>query len=116
MPLIPAATLASLVALDESAMIDPVTITTVTRVDDGGGSYTETTSTSTTTGYFWTVSGDELDGDQVREVGKHRLAIPKATPITGSSRITVNGKTYTIKYLFPLHGYSTSRMIGLEDQ
>lgn len=96
-------------------MIDAVTITAVTRVSDGGGAYIETTSTSTTTGYFWTLNGDQLDGDQVREVGRHRLAIPKATSISGASRVTVNGTTYAIKYVFPLHAYSTSRMLGLED-
>ncbi len=115
MSLLDAATLAGLTTLDESAMIDPVTITTVTRVSDGGGGYTETTSTAATVGYFWTVTGDELDAVQVREVGHHRLAIPKAATISGTSRITVNSKSYLIKYLFPLHGYSTSRMIGLED-
>jgi hypothetical protein len=115
MTLIDAATLASLVVLDESAMIDVVTIRTVTQVPDGGGGYTETETTATTKGYFWTVSGDELDAVQVREVGHHRVAIPKATAVVGTSRITVGGKSYLIKYLFPLHGYSTSRVLGLED-
>lgn len=116
MILIDAATIASLVQLDESAMIDPVTIRTVTQIPDGGGGSTETEATTTTKGYFWTISGDELDAVQVREVGRHRLAIPKATTITGTARITVGGASYLVKYLFPLHGYSTSRVLGLEEE
>lgn len=115
MSLLSAATIASLVALDESAMIDTVTITAVTQVSDGGGAHTETTSTTSTVGYFWTLNGDQLDGDQVREVGRHRLAIPKATSISGANRVTVNGNIYAIKYVFPLHAYSTSRMLGLAE-
>lgn len=115
MALLDTATIAALTAIDESAMLDTITITDVTRVSDGGGAYTETTATRTTTGYFWTVSGDEAGEDQVRQQGKHRVAIPKTVLIDGVDRIAVNGTAYRIIYRFPLHSYSTSRILGLEE-
>lgn len=115
MTLLSTATIAALVAIDESAMGDTVTITDVTRVSDGGGAYTETTATRTTTGYFWTLSGKQAGEDQARQFGAHRVTIPKTISIDGVDYITVNSAVYRIVYRFPLHGYSTSRMLGLEE-
>ena len=116
MSLIPASVIAYLTEnVDEAAMNDTATITTVTRVDDGGGSYTETTTTVTSPCYLWTLTGDETDGDQVRALGRHRIALPKTVTVAQTGRITVSGRAYQVMYVFPLTGYSTSRIIGLED-
>jgi hypothetical protein len=116
MSLLDAATLAALVAIDESAMIDTATVKSYTSTTSGGV-VTETESSSTDVPcYFWTLSGDQFDGDQARELGKHRMAIPKDTAIAQNSRVVYGGRTYIIKYLFPLNGYSTSRLLGLEER
>lgn len=113
--LIDAATMAVLTALDESAMKEPVAIVVVTPVDDEAGSSTETAVTTATTGLFWSVSGDEAGGDQIKAQGRHRLEVPKTLTVAPTSTITVNGKAYAVKYVFPVTYYSTSLLIGLED-
>lgn len=113
--LIDAATIADLIALDESAMVETITLTSVTRTPDGGGGYTETPSSTTTTGYFWSVSGDEAGEQQIKARGKHRIAIPRDVVVAPTSTVTIGGTTYAIKYVFPVHSYDTSRIIGLED-
>lgn len=117
MTLIDAATIADLTALDQSAMNENWTVTTVTRIDDGAGSYTETTTTVTVAGYLWTAGGDEAGEDQIRARGAHRLAIPKGTVVNATSRITqvTTGKVFDVVYVFPLTAYSTSLMLGLKD-
>lgn len=115
--LIDAATIAELTDLEESAMNENFTVTTVTFVDDGAGSTTETTSTATSIGYMWSVNGDEAGEDQVKATGKHRIALPKTITIAATARITQDstGKVYQVKYPFPITAYSTSLIIGLED-
>lgn len=117
MTLIDTATIATLTDLDESAMNESFTITSVTLVDDGAGSWTETPSTATVTGYMWSLSGDEAGDDQVRATGKHRVAIPKTTIVAPTARITQQstGKVFNVKYVFPVTAYSTSLILGLED-
>jgi hypothetical protein len=117
MTLIPASTIANLTRLDESAMAESFLITTITFVDDGAGSSTQTTTTTTTKGRLWSASGDEAGEDQVKAVGKHRIAVPKGTSVSPTARITQvsTGRLYSVKYVFPLTAYSTSLIIGVED-
>lgn len=115
MSLIDAATIAELTALDESAQEETVTITTPAWASDGGGGSTETTTTTTTQGMFWSVSGDEAGENQIKAMGRHRVAIPKTLTVSPTARVTVRGKTYEIKYVFPVTYYSTSLILGLED-
>lgn len=117
MTLLDAATIADLTALDESAMNETLTITDTTFVSDGGGGTTTTTATRTTVGYVWSVSGREAGEDQVKAMGAHRVAIPKTVAISPTAKITQQstGKVYNVVYPFPITGYSTSRIIGVED-
>jgi hypothetical protein len=117
MTLIDAATMNALTALDVSAMNESWTITTVTRVDDGAGSYTETTSTATVLGYLWSATGDETGDDQIRARGQHRIALPKGTVVNATSRITqvATGKVFDVVYPFPVTAYSTSLIVGVRD-
>jgi hypothetical protein len=114
-PLLDAATMADLTLLNESAMQEAVTITIVTPVDDGGGSSTDTETTTTTTGLFWTVSGDEAGEEQVKARGKHRIEVPKTLTVAPTSWVDVLGKSYDVKFVFPVTYYSTALQIGLED-
>lgn len=115
--LLDATDIADLTALDESAMNETFTITTVTPVDDGAGSSTETTTTATVHGYMWSASGDEAGEDQIKAMGKHRIAIPKTISVSPTARITQvsTGKVYAVKYPYPVTSYSTSLIIGVED-
>jgi len=116
--LISAATIAKLTQIDERAMNESFTITSVTRVDDGGGSSTETTSTVTTPGYMWSVSGDEAGADQIKARGRHRIAVPKDVSVLATARITqvATGRQFVVKYPFPISAYSTSLIVGVEDK
>jgi hypothetical protein len=118
MSLIPASVIADLTAnVDEAAMNESWTITTVTMVSDGAGGSTTTTATATTIGYLWTASGDEAGEDQIRALGRHRIAIPKTVAVDATATITQQstGKVFNIVYPFPVTAYSTSRILGLED-
>lgn len=117
MTLIDAATIADLTAIDESAMNEQFTITDVTTVDDGAGSFTPSESTRTTKGYLWTLRGDEAGADQVRALGQHRLCIPRTTIVAATAKITQvsTGRVFSVKYPFPVTAYSTSLMLGLEE-
>lgn len=116
-PLIPAATIADLSALDVSAMNENWTITTMVDVSDGAGGSTTVPSTTTTIGYLWTASGDEAGEDQVKALGKHRIAIPKTLTVAPTATITQQstGKVFNVVYVFPVTAYSTSLILGLED-
>jgi hypothetical protein len=118
MTLLSAATIATLTALDESAMPDTFVITTAALVNDGSGSSTPGTPVTTTTkGRLWSLSGDEAGDDQIRAQGQHRIAVPKAVTVSPTARITqvLTGIIYEVKYPFPLSAYSTSLIIGVED-
>lgn len=114
--LIDAATIVGLTALDERAMNENWTITTVTRVYSGGV-YTDTTSTVTVVGYLWSATGDETGEDQIRARGMHRIALPKGTIVNATSRITQvsTGKVFDVVYPFPVTAYSTSLIVGVKD-
>jgi hypothetical protein len=117
--LIDAATIADLSLLDISAMNESFTLTSPgTPVSDGGGGTTPGTPvTATTVGYLWSVSGDEAGTDQIKALGKHRVAVPKTVTVLPTATITQvsTGKVFEIKYVFPTTAYSTSLIIGLED-
>lgn len=117
MTLLDASTIADLTTLEESAMNESFIITTVTPVDDGAGSSTETTAPQTVQGYMWSASGDEAGEDQIKAMGKHRIAIPKTISVPPTARITQvsTGKQFNVKYPFPVTSYSTSLIIGVED-
>jgi hypothetical protein len=114
--LIDAETIAELTALDESAMNENWTITTITKVYVGGIA-TDTPSTVTVVGYLWSATGDETGADQIRARGTHRIALPKGTVVNATSRITqvTTGKVFDVVYVFPTTAYSTSLMVGLKD-
>jgi hypothetical protein len=111
------ATLHGLLLLDEKAMKETFTVTDVVYGDDGGGGQVETVTTRTTKGYMYSQTGDEVDGDQMRSLGKHRIHVPVAFEVSATARITRDstGRVYEVKYVFPLDTYPTSRMIGAED-
>lgn len=112
-----AATMATLQKIDESFMSETLTIEDVAFVSDGAGSTTQSKTTRTTRGYFWAVSGDEAGTDQIKERGKHRVALPIGTVINGTSIIVRNdGRRYQVKYVFPLNTQETSQRVGLEDE
>jgi hypothetical protein len=115
--LIPANTIADLTDLDESAMNETFTVTYTTSVSDGAGGSTESTTTASTPGYLWSVSGDEAGTDQVKAQGRHRIAVPKTLSVQATARITqvATGKVFAIKYPFPVNAYSTSLILGVED-
>jgi hypothetical protein len=117
MTLISSATIADLTDLDESAMNETWTVTTVTKVSDSAGSYTETTATATVAGYLWSATGDETGADQIRARGTHRIALPKGTAVNARKRITQvsTGKVFDVVYVFPVTAYSTSLIVGLKD-
>jgi hypothetical protein len=106
-----------LTARDESFMNETFTITDVVRIPQGGGTSAPQETTRTTVGYVWSASGDEAGADQIKAMGRHRAAIPKDVPISATAKITQQstGKVYQVVYAFPLTGYSTSRIVGLED-
>lgn len=116
--LLDATDIADLTALDESAMNEAFVITTVTPVDDGAGSSTETTTTAATIGYFGKApTGDEVGADQLKALGRHRLFVKKDAVVAPTARITQQstGKVFEVKYVAPIHGYSTSLEIIAED-
>jgi hypothetical protein len=114
---IPPAVIAELTAFDESAMPDMFTITYTTFVSDGAGGSTETTTTASTKGRLKSVTGDEAGTDQIRAQGRHRISVPKTSSVPATARITqdATGKEFMVKYPFPVHGYSTSLKLGVED-
>lgn len=117
--LIDAATIADLSLLDISAMNESFTLSSPgTPVTDGGGGATPGAPvTVTTVGYLWSVSGDEAGVDQVKALGKHRVAIPKTVAVLPTATVTQvsTGKVFGIVYVFPTTAYSTSLILGLED-
>jgi len=117
MSLISAATIAALTTLDESAMNETFTVTYTTSVSDGAGGSTESTTTASTPGYLWSVSGDEAGTDQIKAQGRHRIAVPKTLSVPATARITqvATGKVFMVRYPFPVGSYSTSLIIGVED-
>lgn len=107
--------LADLYALDNSAMPDTVTITTVTLVDDGGGAQTETTTTTTRPGRLVEATGDEASGDQLIERGNYRLYLPRSAVINGTSRVTIGGKEFRVVWCPVLVAYMSSRVVGVTE-
>lgn len=114
--LIDANTIAELTTIDESAMNDTCTLTGVITTDDGGGGSSETTTTTTVPCYFVAGSGDELDGDRAAQVGRHTFYLPKTTNVVGVDRITYKGVVYRVVFTPPITGYSTSRIVGVNER
>lgn len=113
--LISAEDMAELTDLDESAMPDTATITAITSGTDLGGAPTETEATTTSPCRFVPASGREISGDALRERGSYRLYLPRGAAISGTSRVTIGGRSYRVVWTPPLHAYRTSRVVGLED-
>ena len=99
----------------ERLMPDTATITTVTGGTDAGGAPTETTATVTSVAQLVKASGRELSDDALRERGSYRLYLPIGTVISGTSRVTVNGRSFRVVWTPPLSGFDPSRKVGLED-
>jgi hypothetical protein len=107
--------IANLQSLDESAMPDTVLVTTITSGTDAGGAPTETESAVTTVGRLRKRSGREVSGDAVKERGAYELSLPRATVISGTSRVAVNGAPFRVVWAPVLVEYDTGRVVGLED-
>lgn len=113
--LLPASLIAELTTLNETAMPDVVTITTRVQTSDGAGGFTASDVTTTTKGQLVPATGTEAGTDQVAERGTYRLYIPKSVSVSNTGSITVAGRQFAIKWTPPVTGYSTSRVLGLED-
>lgn len=107
--------LAGLQALDESAQADAVTVTTITSGTDAGGAPTESESTVTTEGRLRKRSGREVSGDALQERGAYELSLPRATVISGTSRVSVNGQAFRVVWAPVLATYDSARIVGLEE-
>lgn len=107
--------IAQLTALDESAMPDTCSITTITLIDDGGGGTTEEETTIESKCSFVPRSGDEFGGVQQREIGSYALFLPLGTPIEGTSRVTFGGREFNVVWTPPPGNWSTSIEVGLTD-
>ena len=107
--------LADLTCLDESAMADVVLVTTITSGVDLGGAPTETESTVTTVGRLRKRTGREVSGDALRERGAYELSLPRATVISGTSRVAVNGTNFRVVWCPVLVEYDSARIVGLEE-
>lgn len=114
-PLLDSATLADLYVIDNSAMPETVTITTVTQVPDGGGGYTETTSTVDTPGRLVPVTGSEAEGDLLIQRGAYRLYLPRTVTISGTSRVVVGGQMFRVIWSPVLTAYQSSRVVGVTE-
>jgi hypothetical protein len=114
--LIDAATIAELTDLNVSAMKETFIITYVTQVDDGAGSYTETTTTEPTIGMLYGAPGDEMGADQIKARGRFRIEVPKTLTVPATARITRvrTGAVYAVKYPF-IDTYDVSLILGVED-
>jgi hypothetical protein len=102
-------------SLDESAMPDSVVVTTITSGTDAGGASTETESSITTQGRLRKRSGREVAGDALVERGSYELSLPRATVISGTSRVAVNGADFRVVWAPVLVSYDTGRVVGLEE-
>lgn len=107
--------IASLRGLDDSAMPDTVIVTTITSGTDAGGAPTETEASITTTGRLRKRSGREVSGDALLERGTYELSLPRATVISGTSRVSVNGAPFRVVWCPALAEYDTGRVVGLEE-
>lgn len=115
-PLIPSSVITQLQAVDERAMPDTATITTVTTTRNSAtGAYTETRSSTTAPCRFSTATGDEAGDEQIRARGRHRLNLPLGTSVPQTADIIVRGQAYAVKYVWPLTAYSTSVRVGIEE-
>ena len=111
-----AAEIAELTEQDESAMQSTCTLRRVTRSDDGAGGWMETETTSTVKCRFEAASGREaVSADQLQAFGRHHVALPKTTNVNGIDRVSVDGRAYKVIYVSPVHTYSTSLTLGVED-
>lgn len=108
--------LADLRAMDVSAMLDSVTIITITQTADAGGAVLETTSTATTIGRLRVRGGGERYTDQQREKGNYEVALPRDTQISGTSRVIVNDQEYRVVFCPVLTELDTARLVGLTEK
>lgn len=114
-PLFDARELADLTGLDDSAMPDSVVVITITSGTDAGGAPVESKSNATTAGRLRKRSGREVSGDALRERGAYELSLPRATVISGASRVSVNGAAFRVVWCPVLVEYDTARVVGLEE-
>lgn len=77
---------------------------TVTKVDDGGGSYTETTSDTTFQGKIQLLSGNEiLVNQQINRQASARLDTDVTLSMT--DRVIDGSDTYEVVFFNPNNGY-----------
>lgn len=114
-PLFSARELADLTGMDASAMPDSVIVTTITGGTDAGGAPTETEANVTTSGRLRKRTGREVSGDVLNERGAYELNLPRATVISGTSRVAVNGISFRVVWAPVLVTYDTARVVGLEE-
>lgn len=114
--LLPPALMAELAAISEGFMEkDGITIVDTIPVDDGAGSSTETETTRTVDGSFWTVSGTEAGEDQVKVKGKYRVEVDASVVMSPTAKIIYKGKTYAVKFPPPIGTFDPTLIIGVED-
>ena len=107
--------LTDFVQLQLTALPDTCTIATPVRPSDGGGSFTETTTTATSACRLDAVRGTEAGTDQIQERGAYRLILPQITSIGATSKITIGARTFLVRWTPPVTTYMTARVVGLEE-
>lgn len=121
LPLLDATTIDVLKAITASSRIGPVpndpayicTIVHTTTSDDGGGAPAPGVETRTNVPcLFWAVSGAEVSGDSLAEMGRYRIDVATDTVIDHTDVIEYLGRVYTVVWVPP--PYEAGRIIGLE--
>jgi head-tail adaptor len=104
------------VNVDEAAMPDTCSVLSTVEGPDGKGGIAKTvTRTDHVPCRFHAISGNEQVAYQVAQRGAYRITIPLRYPVSAASRILYKGRVYDVVWTPPLTGYSTSRLIGLNE-
>lgn len=121
LPLLDAGTIDVLKAITASSRIGPApndpahtcTIVHTTTADDGGGAPAPGVETRTDVPcLFWAVSGAEVSGDSMAEMGRYRLDLAADTVIDHTDVVAYLGRAYKVVWTPP--PYEAGRIVGLE--
>jgi SPP1 family predicted phage head-tail adaptor len=104
------------VKVDEAAMPDTCSLLSTVEAADGKGGIVKTvTRTDNVPCRFTSMSGNEQVAYQVAQRGAYRIHIPLRYTVSAASHILYKGRVYDVVWTPPLTGYSTSRLIGLNE-
>lgn len=104
-------------AVVSELMPDTYSITRTTSISDGGGGFTEGTTTTLTGPCGFAVNNGQLEqsGDQVQQRGSYRIRVPIDADIRPTDPIQIFGRTFRIVWTPPVSALSLFRRIGLEE-